>query len=67
MKKTLNKYPKGWTAKQIKDLADHYENQTEDDAVTEDEAAYQSTRLTMMAVPVQLVPKVQYLITKLAG
>jgi hypothetical protein len=66
MKKTPIKYPKGWTAKQIKDLADHYENQTQDQAVAEDEAAYRSTRLTMMAVPVKLVPKVQKMITRLA-
>ena len=67
MKKTPIKYPKGWTAKQIKELADHYENQSEDQAMAEDEAAYRSTRLTMMAVPVQLVPKVQKMITKMAG
>lgn len=67
MKKTAIKYPKGWNAKQIKDLADHYENQSPDEAVAEDEAAYRSTRLTMMAVPVKLVPKVQKMISKLAG
>ena len=67
MKKTQNRYPKGWTAKQIKDLADYYDNQSQDDAVAEDEAAYQSTRLTMMAVPIKLVPKVQQMITKMAG
>ena len=67
MKKTPIKYPKGWNAKQIKDLAEHYESQSEDEAVSEDEAAYRSTRLTMMAVPVSLVPKVQKMITKLAG
>ena len=67
MKRTPIKYPKGWTARQIKELADHYDNQSEDQAVAEDEAAYRSTRLTMMAVPVQLVPKVQKMITKLAG
>ena len=29
------KYPKGWNAKQIKELADHYERQSEDQAVAE--------------------------------
>ncbi len=67
MKKKRIKYPKGWNARQIKDLAEHYENQSQDEAVAEDEAAYRSTRMTMMAVPVQLVPKVQKMITKLAG
>ncbi len=67
MKQTRNKFPKGWDEKSIKELIKHYETQTEDEAVAEDEAAYASTRLTMMAVPVELVPKVQRLITKLAG
>lgn len=67
MKKTATRYPKGWNAKQIKDLAHHYENQSPGDAVAEDEAAYRSTHLTMMAVPVKLVSKVQKMITKLAG
>jgi hypothetical protein len=35
--------------------------------VAEDEAAYASTQLTMMAVPVALVAKVQRLITRRAG
>ena len=67
MSKTPIKYPKGWTARQIKDLAAHYEKQNEDEAVAEDDAAYRNTRLTMMAVPVKLVPKVQKMIAKLAG
>lgn len=45
----------------------HYENQTEDQAVAEDEAAYHSNRVTMMGVPVDLVPKVQKLIAKRFG
>lgn len=62
-----SRLPKGWTDREIKSLAAHYDNQSEDEAVAEDEAAYQSTRLTMMAVPVELVPKVQQLIAKRAG
>jgi hypothetical protein len=62
-----NRYPKGWDAKSIKSLIDHYEKQSEDDAVAEDNAAYSSTLVTMMAVPVQLVPKVQRMISKRAG
>jgi hypothetical protein len=66
-RKDPNRYPKGWTARSIQDLIDHYENQSEDDAVAEDEAAYRSTVMTMMAVPVELVPAVQKLIAKRAG
>jgi hypothetical protein len=67
MKGQRNKLPKGWTAKAVKALADHYDNQSEADAAAEDNAAYKSTRLTIMAVPVELVPKVQKLIAKRAG
>jgi hypothetical protein len=61
------KYPKGWDEDSIRALADHYDKQSEDEAAAEDEAAYRSTRTTMMAVPVKLVPKVQKMIAKMAG
>ena len=62
-----HKLPKGWTLKEIRDLAEHYDHQSDDEAAAEDDAAYPSTRLTMMAVPVELVPSVQRLIAKRAG
>ncbi len=37
-------------------LLEHYERQTEDEAVAEDEAAYHSRDETVMAVPKRLVP-----------
>ena len=67
MKKKFSKYPEGWSGQQIKDLAEHCEAQCLEAAVAEDEAAYLNTRLTMMALPVKLVPKVQKLISKWAG
>jgi hypothetical protein len=66
-RKDPNRYPRGWDARSIRALADHYENQSEDDAVAEDEAAYRSTLVTMMAIPVELVPQVQKLLAKRAG
>ena len=66
-RKDPNRYPKGWNARSIKALAEHYENQSEDDAVAEDEAAYRSTLVTMMAVPVEFVPQVHKLLAKRAG
>ena len=67
MKRVKIKYPKGWTEKKIRSLIEHYEKQSEDDAAAEDDAAYHNRRLTMMAVPVELVPQVQRLIAKRAG
>ena len=67
MKKRMNKFPKGWNERKVKALIRHYENQSEDEAAAEDDAAYHSTRTTMIAVPVELVPQVQKLIAKRAG
>jgi hypothetical protein len=66
MKKNRNKLPKGWTEGQVRALAKHYDEQSEDEAAAEDNAAYESRDVTMMAVPVKLVPEVQRLIAKRA-
>jgi hypothetical protein len=42
----------------------HYEQQTESEAVAEDEAAFSAKTETMMRVPRNLVPKVRALIAK---
>ena len=34
-------FPKGWDEKRVKNLIALYENQTEEEAVAEDEAAYE--------------------------
>jgi hypothetical protein len=41
----------------IQELADHYDNQTEEDAVAEDESAFKDPQQTVMLVPRALVPK----------
>ena len=42
----------------------HYEAQSDEEAVAEDEAAYESTTHTAMEIPVDLVPTVRELIAK---
>jgi nanoRNase/pAp phosphatase (c-di-AMP/oligoRNAs hydrolase) len=66
-KNAPNRYPKGWNRQRVQAVIDHYENQTEDQAIAEDEAAYNDATATMMAVPIELVPKAQKLIAKRAG
>ncbi|HEY8748447.1 MAG TPA: hypothetical protein VIM11_10760 [Tepidisphaeraceae bacterium] len=69
-KKSINNQsalPKGWSQKKIRALANYYENQSEDEAIAEDEAAWHDPKVTMMAVPIELVPKVQKLIAKKVG
>src|SRR5438105_15618429 len=61
------KLPSGWDEKRIRKVLTHYENQTEDEAVAEDEAAYEAEGQTVMIVPTQLVPAVRWLIGRRGG
>ena len=58
------KFPPGWDEARVQRVLDHYEAQTEDEAVAEDEAAYEDTSQTFMEIPNALVPKVRELIAK---
>lgn len=57
-------YPPGWDADRVRRVLDHYESQSDDQAVAEDEAAYEAPTHTVMEVPVELVPQVRELIAK---
>ena len=59
-----NKFPPGWDEERVQKVIDYYENQTEDEAVAEDEAAFQDESVTLMEVPTELVPIVLELISK---
>jgi hypothetical protein len=59
-----NRFPKGWDEQRVRRLLDHYENQSEDEAVAEDEAAYEQRTHSFVEVPVELVPAVRELIAK---
>lgn len=56
--------PQGWTEERIRSVLDHYENQTEEEAVAEDEAAFRKKGTTVMVVPTKLVPEIQTLIAR---
>ena len=58
------KLPKGWDETRVRSVLDHYESQTDDQAATEDQEAFESTTHTAMEVPVELVPEVRDLIAK---
>jgi hypothetical protein len=45
-------------------VIEHYETQTDEEALAEDEAAFESTSDATMTVPVELVPAVRELIGK---
>ena len=58
------RYPAGWDAERVRRVLEHYETQSDEEAVAEDEAAYEATTHTAMEVPVELVPVVRELIAK---
>ncbi len=58
------KYPTGWNEDRVKQVLAHYEQQSDDEAVAEDEAAYESTTHTTMEIPVDLVPVIRELLAK---
>jgi hypothetical protein len=59
-----SKFPNGWNEERVKTVLDHYEMQSEDEAVAEDEAAFDIPDQTFMEIPIQLVPIVRELIAK---
>ena len=60
-------FPPGWDEQCVRKVIDHYERQTEDEAIAEDEAAYEDASCTLMEVPKELVSKVRGLIAKRTG
>ncbi len=65
--KKRNRFPPGWDEQRVRAVLEHYETQTEEEAVAEDEAAYEDAAQTLMEVPKELVPKVRELIAKHSG
>jgi hypothetical protein len=59
-----SKFPPGWDGERVRRVLEHYEGQSDEEAVAEDEATYEATTHTVMGVPVELVPAVRELIAK---
>jgi len=63
-KKAKTRFPPGWDEQRVREVLEHYESQSEDEAVAEDEAAFERAHETMMAIPHDLVPAVRELISE---
>jgi hypothetical protein len=61
---TKNKFPATWDEDRVRRVLGHYEGQTEDEAVTEDEQAFADQTQTVMEIPTELVPAVRELLAK---
>ena len=57
-------FPEGWDESRVREVLDHYEHQTENAAVAEDEGGYEDRKESLVQVPVKLVPAVRELIAK---
>ena len=57
-------FPAGWDEGRVRRVLDHYETHSDEEAVAEDEAAYESTTHTAIEVPIDLVAEVRELLAK---
>ena len=62
-----NKFPPGWDEARVRRVLAHYEEQTEDEGVAEDEAVFEDQNQTVMGIPNELVPAVRELIARHQG
>jgi hypothetical protein len=58
------RYPTGWNEERVRKLLLHYETQSEEEAVAEDEAAFRRRDQTVMVVPKQLVSTITRMIAR---
>lgn len=59
-----SKFPPGWNEERVRHILEHYESQSEEEALAEDEAAFETPDQTVMEVPSELVPAIRELIAK---
>jgi type II secretory pathway component PulC len=60
-------YPVGWDEEKVRRVLAHYEQQTSEEAMAEDEAVFENQNETVMKVPHELVSAVRELIAKHQG
>jgi len=66
-KASRQKFPPGWDEERVQKVLAHYEDQTEEEALAEDEAAYAAEGQTVMIVPTELVPAIRRLLARRRG
>ena len=62
-----SEFPPGWDEARVRRVLAHYEGQSEEEAVAEDEAAHESSTQTFVEIPNELLPAVRELIAKHEG
>ncbi|MEW6679402.1 MAG: hypothetical protein AB1297_00040 [bacterium] len=59
-----NRYPEGWDEERVCRVLAHYEQQTEEEAVAEDESAFEQEGQTFVEVPNELLPRIRELLVQ---
>ncbi|MDP9121273.1 MAG: hypothetical protein M3O15_07875 [Acidobacteriota bacterium] len=62
--KPTNSFPPGWDEQRVRELLAHYESQSGEAAVAEDEAAFEHQSTSMVEVPNELLPAVRELLAR---
>jgi len=60
-------YPPGWDEERVQHVFEHYEMQTEKEAVAEDEEIFTDQTRAVMEIPSELVPVVRELLARYYG
>jgi len=64
VRRMSNNYPPGWDEERVRRVLAHYEQQSEEEAVAEDEAAFKQEGQTFIEIPNELLPKILELIAR---
>ncbi len=59
-----NRFPPDRDEERVRRIIDHYEAQSEEEALAEDEAAFQDESRTFMEIPTDLAPTIRQLIAR---
>ncbi len=62
MKKS--RFPSGWDEERVRRVLSHYESQSEEEAVAEDEAAWENSSQTFIEIPNDLIPAIREMLAK---
>lgn len=59
-----HEFPDGWDEERVRRLLAHYDAQTEEQAIAEDEAAWGDAAHATMRIPIDLVPAVRKMLAE---
>lgn len=57
-------FPPGWDEERVRRVLAHYETQTEEEAVAEDERAFEEAGRAVIEIPIELMPVIREVIAQ---